>query len=331
MFDVPVTIVGNVLTAPEWRRVGSANALVANFKVASTTRRYDRDSGKWVDGPSLRVRVNCWRRLAEGVASSVMVGDPIIVTGRLYTRDWLADDGQRRLSYELEAGAVGHDLARGQGSFRRHRGTTTTSSVDDSQADARVNGEMSTFADGPAARAEMASSGYSVESYSAGEHSPGHRVGGRGAADHGPVFGDDEPPSVTPDTYEMRSAGSVNDRHGPYPRLDGVVAGLGGAAADDDLDDDGPDGAEPAGVEPMDAEVADAEVADAEPADAEVADAEPADPEPADPEPLGPSSAAASNRVDAPDTGGTASQPAVPVDDAGVGRARRRGRVPVGV
>jgi single-strand DNA-binding protein len=142
MFDVPVTIVGNVLTAPEWRRVGSTNALVANFKVASTTRRYDRDNGRWVDGPSLRVRVNCWRRLAEGVAGSVMVGDPVIVTGNLYTRDWLADDGQRRLSYELEASAVGHDLSRGLGSFRRHRGGSTgTSAVDDVQADARVQGE----------------------------------------------------------------------------------------------------------------------------------------------------------------------------------------------
>ncbi|MEU1841938.1 hypothetical protein ABZ489_32800, partial [Micromonospora chersina] len=56
MFDTYVTIVGNVLTAPEWRRTTQSNTLVANFKVASTARRLDRDSGRWVDGNSLRVR-----------------------------------------------------------------------------------------------------------------------------------------------------------------------------------------------------------------------------------------------------------------------------------
>lgn len=65
MFDTYVTIVGNVLTTPEWRRTTQSNTLVANFKVASTARRLDRDSGRWVDGNSLRVRVNCWRKLAE--------------------------------------------------------------------------------------------------------------------------------------------------------------------------------------------------------------------------------------------------------------------------
>ena len=39
MFDTYVTVVGNVLTAPEWRRTTQSNTLVANFKVASTARR----------------------------------------------------------------------------------------------------------------------------------------------------------------------------------------------------------------------------------------------------------------------------------------------------
>jgi site-specific DNA recombinase len=56
MFDTYVTVVGNVLTAPEWRRTTQSGTLVANFKVASTARRLDRDSGRWVDGNSLRVQ-----------------------------------------------------------------------------------------------------------------------------------------------------------------------------------------------------------------------------------------------------------------------------------
>ncbi|MFC8848417.1 MULTISPECIES: single-stranded DNA-binding protein [unclassified Micromonospora] len=141
MFDTYVTIVGNVLTAPEWRRTTQSGTLVANFKVASTARRLDRGSGRWVDGNSLRVRVNCWRKLAEGVAASVMVGDPVVVAGRLYTRDWTDDAGNHRTVYELEAVAVGHDLSRGRGRFLRNRPNVATSTVEDAEAESRVHGE----------------------------------------------------------------------------------------------------------------------------------------------------------------------------------------------
>ncbi|MEU8116044.1 single-stranded DNA-binding protein [Micromonospora sp. NPDC048947] len=141
MFDTYVTIVGNVLTTPEWRRTTQSNTLVANFKVASTARRLDRDSGRWVDGNSLRVRVNCWRKLAEGVAASVMVGDPVVVCGRLYTRDWTDDGGNHRTLYELEAVAVGHDLSRGRARFLRNRPSMATSTVEDAEAESRVHGE----------------------------------------------------------------------------------------------------------------------------------------------------------------------------------------------
>ncbi|MEU8081468.1 single-stranded DNA-binding protein [Catellatospora citrea] len=141
MFDTNITIVGNVLTAPEWRRTSQSGQLVANFKVASTARRLDRANNRWVDGNSLRVRVNCWRRLAEGVASSVMVGDPVVVVGRLYTRDWIDEDGQRRVMYELEAAAVGHDLSRGRGRFARTKPGTSTSAVEDGTGESRVGGE----------------------------------------------------------------------------------------------------------------------------------------------------------------------------------------------
>ncbi|MDQ7907779.1 single-stranded DNA-binding protein [Phytohabitans sp. ZYX-F-186] len=141
MFDTYLTIIGNVLTAPEWRRTSQSHTLVANFKVASTARRLHRESGQWVDGHSLRVRVTCWRRLAEGVASSVMVGDPVVVVGRLYTRDWSDTEGNPRVAYEMEAVAVGHDLSRGRARFARNRPTAATSAVEDDEAESRVRGE----------------------------------------------------------------------------------------------------------------------------------------------------------------------------------------------
>lgn len=143
MFDTLVTIVGNALTMPEWRRLERTGTLVTHFKVASSSRRFDKENRRWVDGDSLRVRVNCWRRLAEGVAASVKVGDPVIVTGRLYTRDWTTPEGQKRVMYELDATAVGHDLARGRGVFERNRPSLTTSVVEDAEAEARIAGEPS--------------------------------------------------------------------------------------------------------------------------------------------------------------------------------------------
>ncbi|MEH1167475.1 single-stranded DNA-binding protein [Micromonospora sp. CPCC 205539] len=206
MFDTYVTIVGNVLTTPEWRRTTQSGTLVANFKVASTARRLDRGSGRWVDGNSLRVRVNCWRKLAEGVAASVMVGDPVVVCGRLYTRDWTDDAGNHRSLYELEAVAVGHDLSRGRARFMRTRPSTTTSTVEDAEAESRVHGEP-------------------TEPVPAGE---------------APALLDDRP---LDDDFELPDFGVP--RGGPFatagPDDDGAFLGAGGAQGADDaegLDDD---------------------------------------------------------------------------------------------
>lgn len=143
MYETHVTLVGNVLTRPEWRRTNNTQALLTTFKVASTSRRLDRGTGQWVDGHSLRLRVSCWRALASNVASSVLAGDPVIVSGRLFTRDWTDDEGQRRTAYELEATAVGHDLTRGRSRFERIRAATATSAVDEQQTP-RFGGEETT-------------------------------------------------------------------------------------------------------------------------------------------------------------------------------------------
>ncbi|HEY7273811.1 MAG TPA: single-stranded DNA-binding protein [Actinoplanes sp.] len=140
MFETNLVIVGNVLTAPEWRRT-TKGTLVTHFRVASTARRLDRETGRWVDGDSLRVRVSCWRRLAEGVGASIALGDPVVVVGRLFTRDWTDADGNPRTSYEMEALAVGHDLARGKAKFFRNRPTGVDATAGDGEADGFVRGE----------------------------------------------------------------------------------------------------------------------------------------------------------------------------------------------
>lgn len=120
MRETPVTVVGTVVSDMRPRRVGPDGTLVLNFRVACNERRFDKASESWVDGESLYLSVNCWRRLAENAASLVK-GDPVIVRGRLRTREWTTEQGERRSVVELEATAVGPDLARCAATLRKQR------------------------------------------------------------------------------------------------------------------------------------------------------------------------------------------------------------------
>jgi single-strand DNA-binding protein len=149
VYDTAVTIVGNVLTAPEWRRTVGTGTTLVTFKVASTSRRFDKDRESWVNGDSLRVRVSCWRKLGENVSLSVQLGDPVIVHGRLYSRDWTDDQGARHTSYELDAMSIGHDLSRGVGKFARRRPAGPTGMVHDEANAAAIGGELTEAIEDP--------------------------------------------------------------------------------------------------------------------------------------------------------------------------------------
>jgi single-strand DNA-binding protein len=150
MFETNICVVGNVLTTPEWRRTSASGRLVTTFKVAAATRRLDRTTGAWVDGNGLRVRVSCWRDLAGGVASSVMVGDPVVVYGQIYTRDWVDAEGNKRTLYEMEAQAVGHNLARGRARFARNKPVSASEREPDPDQPVRLGGEATEPVAGPA-------------------------------------------------------------------------------------------------------------------------------------------------------------------------------------
>ncbi len=120
MRETPVTVVGTLVSDMRPRRVGPDGTLVLNFRVACNERRFDKASESWVDGESLYLSVNCWRRLAENAASLVK-GDPVIVKGKLRTREWTTEQGERRSVVELEASAVGPDLARCAATVRKQR------------------------------------------------------------------------------------------------------------------------------------------------------------------------------------------------------------------
>lgn len=110
MYDTHATLVGTVVTDP-YRRHSAEGAPFIKFRMVSNARRFDKASQEWVAGDSLFVNVTCWRRLVKGVGAGIGKGDPVIVAGRLYTHEW-GEEGHRRSSIELDADAVGPDLAR---------------------------------------------------------------------------------------------------------------------------------------------------------------------------------------------------------------------------
>lgn len=118
MLENTAIVVGNLAADPEYRRLDN-NAEVTNFRVGSTRRRYDKDSGTWVDLETSWWRVSCWRGLAVNTAASLRKGDRVVVVGRVRTNFWEKEDGRSGTSVEIEADAVGHDLAWGTSKFQR--------------------------------------------------------------------------------------------------------------------------------------------------------------------------------------------------------------------
>lgn len=117
MNETLVTVVGNVATEPETQSTGTG-VPVTRFRLATTSRRWDAERGAWTDGPTSFYTVRAWRALAGHVKESVGLGEPLLVQGRLRIREE-ERDGRRFLAAEIEAVAVGHDLARGVSRFSR--------------------------------------------------------------------------------------------------------------------------------------------------------------------------------------------------------------------
>jgi single-strand DNA-binding protein len=142
MYDTHITIVGTILNKPEKRVVEKTGAVVASFRVISHSRRFDKETETWADGPHFRSKVNCWRRLADHVLQSVQPGDPVVIYGRITTREWQNEQGEPRVMYEVDADNIGHDMSRGVSHFQRTRFEGPQSVIEDDEADARINGEV---------------------------------------------------------------------------------------------------------------------------------------------------------------------------------------------
>jgi single-strand DNA-binding protein len=96
-------IIGNLGRDPEMRYTPSGQA-VTQFTVA-VNRNYKDHDGNWQEETEW-FRIVAWGPLAERTAEYLRKGRKVYVEGRLQTRQWEGQDGQKRYTTELIANTV---------------------------------------------------------------------------------------------------------------------------------------------------------------------------------------------------------------------------------
>lgn len=115
MNDFQAWVSGNVAT-PVRHRVAASGTHVADFRLASSRRWTGRD-GQGRESTSF-LTVRCFGPLADNVASSLDVGTPVLVSGRVEVDESLRE-GQRHRDMVVLATAIGPNLAQGTAAFRK--------------------------------------------------------------------------------------------------------------------------------------------------------------------------------------------------------------------
>ena len=98
-----VMIIGNLGRDPEMRYTPSGQA-VTQFTVA-VNRSYKGQDGAWQEETEW-FRIVAWAQLAERTAENLRKGMKVYVEGRLQTRQWEDQQGQKRYTTELIANQV---------------------------------------------------------------------------------------------------------------------------------------------------------------------------------------------------------------------------------
>lgn len=107
--ETVITVVGNLVGDPELRFTPQGHA-VASFTVASTPRRYNKDTNEWEDQEALFMRCSLWRQAAENAVESLTRGARVIVTGRIVQRSYETREGEKRTVIEMQVDEVGPSL-----------------------------------------------------------------------------------------------------------------------------------------------------------------------------------------------------------------------------
>jgi len=107
-----VMIIGNLGNDPEIKYAPSGTA-IANFTVATTEGRKNKD-GEWEDATEWH-RVVMFGRQAEVCKDYLRKGSKVYIEGRLQTRSWEDQSGQRRYMTEINGNQMVMLDSKGEG------------------------------------------------------------------------------------------------------------------------------------------------------------------------------------------------------------------------
>ena len=98
-----VILIGRLGQDPELKYTASGTA-VLNLSIATNTSYKDKD-GNYVDTTEWN-RVVIWRKTAEAIANMAKKGSRVYVEGKLQTRSWDDQNGNKRYTTEVQADQV---------------------------------------------------------------------------------------------------------------------------------------------------------------------------------------------------------------------------------
>lgn len=99
-----VTLIGQLTADPEQTTTAAGQAK-ATFRIATNYGWKDAD-GEWQNGVDFH-RVVTWRSVAQHM-QGFKKGDGVFVEGKLQTRSWVTESGEKRYSTEILANSVAH-------------------------------------------------------------------------------------------------------------------------------------------------------------------------------------------------------------------------------
>jgi single-strand DNA-binding protein len=117
-----VTLMGNLTRDPDLRQIPSGQS-VCSFSLA-LNRSYKGSDGNWQEATDY-VDVVAWGSLGERVAQYVTKGRPVLVSGRLQSRQW-EQDGVKRNKLEVVANDVTFLGGRGEGGDNTANGDSSS-------------------------------------------------------------------------------------------------------------------------------------------------------------------------------------------------------------
>lgn len=117
MNEPRITVSGNVVAEPEVR-TDRNGGIFTTMRVANTPVRRGPD-GRFADLTTNYFSIIAFGPLAANVAAAVRKGQPVVVEGNLSIKPWVTSEGQPRLSAEIDADHIGHDLKWGRAAFER--------------------------------------------------------------------------------------------------------------------------------------------------------------------------------------------------------------------